>query len=269
MIKPKAQINKLKYFLNEGIWKSDMTDHGMIKRNAYQSLKVGLLSFKHFGEDKLQLRASALTFFTLLSIVPVLALAFGLAKGFGLDKQFRSQLLERFSGQQEVLTQSLEFAQTLLDSTKGGLIAGIGMVFLFYSVMKLLNNIEASFNDIWYVSKQRTVARKITDYLSMILLGPVLMILANSLTIFITREIAVLTETVNFIGFFKGVIFPLLRLLPYMVVWILFTLIYMIMPNTTVRFKPALIAGILAGTAFQLLQWGLIYFGVNVSSKNT
>jgi len=254
--------------LKEGIWKSDVSDHGMIKRNAYQSLKVGLLSFKHFGEDKLQLRASALTFFTLLSIVPVLAMAFGLAKGFGLDKELETQLLERFSGQEEVLAQSLEFARVLLDSTKGGLIAGIGLVFLFYSVMKLLNNIEGSFNDIWYVSKQRTIARKITDYLSIMLLGPILMILANSLTIFITREIAVLTETGNLIGLFKGVIFPLLRLLPYIVVWILFTLIYMIMPNTTVRFKPAFIAGILAGTAYQLVQWGLIYFGVNVSRYN-
>ncbi len=266
--KPKEQYQKLTRFVSEGIWKSDLKKYGPIKRAVYQTLKVVLLSYRHFVEDKLQLRASALTFFTLLSIVPVLALAFGLAKGFGLDKELEIQLLEKFSGQEEVLAQSLEFARALLDSTKGGLIAGIGLVFLFYAVMKLLNNIEASFNDIWYVTKQRTMARKLTDYLSIILLGPILIILANSLTIFITKEIAILTETVSLIGLFKGVIFPLLRLLPFIVVWILFTLLYLIMPNTTVHVKSAVIAGIIAGTTFQLVQLGLLNFGVNVSRYN-
>ncbi len=268
LFKPKEQYQKLTRFVSEGIWKSDLKKYGPIKRAVYQTLKVVLLSYRHFVEDKLQLRASALTFFTLLSIVPVLALAFGLAKGFGLDKELEIQLLEKFSGQEEVLAQSLEFARALLDTTKGGLIAGIGLVFLFYAVMKLLNNIEASFNDIWYVTKQRTMARKLTDYLSIILLGPILIILANSLTIFITKEIAILTETVSLIGLFKGVIFPLLRLLPFIVVWILFTLLYLIMPNTTVHVKSAVIAGIIAGTTFQLVQWGLLYFGVNVSRYN-
>lgn len=268
VIKLKSYLKDLNHFLKVGIWKSDLSDKGIVKRYAYQFLKVGILSYKHFQDDKLQLRASALTFFTLLSIVPVLALAFGLAKGFGLDKELEIQLLEKFSGQEEVLAQSLEFARTLLDSTRGGLIAGIGLVFLFYSVMKLLNNIEDSFNGIWYVRKQRTITRKITDYLSIMLIGPILIILANSLTIFITSEIASLTETVTLIGLFKGIIFPLLRLLPYMVVWILFTLIYMIMPNTTVRFKSAMIAGVIAGSTFQIVQWGIIYFGVNVSRYN-
>jgi len=268
VFKPKDLYQKLTLFAKEDIWKSDLKKYGPVKRRAFQILKIALLSYRHFVEDKLQLRASALTFFTLLSIVPVLALAFGLAKGFGLDKELEIQLLEKFAGQEEVLAQSLEFARALLDTTKGGLIAGIGLVFLFYTVMKLLNNIEASFNDIWYVTKQRTMTRKLTDYLSIILLGPILIILANSMTIFITREIATLTETVTLIGLFKGLIFPLLRLLPYIVVWILFTLIYMIMPNTTVHFKSALIAGIIAGTTFQLVQWGLLYFGVGVSKYN-
>jgi membrane protein len=132
----------------------------------------------------------------------------------------------------------------------------------------LLGNIEKSFNDIWYVDKQRTITRKLTDYLSIILIGPVLLVVANSLTITVTREIAELTESVELIGLFKGIIFPLLRLLPYTVLWILFTLIYLIMPNTNVKFKSGIVAGIIAGTAFQLVQWGLIYFGVGVARYN-
>ena len=261
-------IRKSNQFLKHDIWKIDLSKKSFFKRTIYQSVKVGVLSYTHFKDDKLQLRASALTFFTLLSIVPVLAMAFGIAKGFGLDKELENQILENFSGQEEVLTTSLEFAANLLENTKGGLIAGIGLAFLFYTVMKLLGNIEESFNDIWYIKKNRSLTRKITDYLSIILLAPVLLVLANSLTITVAQKIAQLTETVQLIGLFKGIIFPLLRILPYTVIWILFMLVYLIMPNTNVKFKSALIAGIVAGTAFQLVEWGLIYFAVGVARNN-
>ena len=239
-----------------------------LRAGVYNFLKVILLSLKHFKDDNLQLRASALTYFSLLSIVPVLAMAFGIAKGFGLDKELEKQILENFSGQEEVIATSLDFARNLLNNSSGGLIAGIGLVFLFYTVMQLLGNIEKSFNDIWYINKNRPLVRKISEYMTIMLLGPILLILSNSLTITITQKIAQLTETVTLIGLFKGLIFPLLRLLPYTVIWILFTLVYMIMPNTTVRFKSAAIAGILAGSAFQLLQWALIYFAVGVTRYN-
>lgn len=268
MTEIKARLHKIKQFVHTDLWKTDITQYGFFKRTFYQSIKVVVLSIKHFKDDKLQLQASALTFFTLLSIVPVLAMAFGFAKGFGLDKELEVQILERFSGQEEVLSASLEFARKLLDNTKGGLVAGIGLAFLFYTVMQLLGNIERSFNDIWYVTKHRSLARKLTDYLSIMILAPVLLIVANSLTITITREIAVLTETVSFLGLFKGFIFPLLRLLPFIVVWALFSLIFLIMPNTNVNLKAGVVAGIIAGTAFQIVQWGLIYFGVGVAEYN-
>jgi len=261
-------VQKLTNFIEKDIWTIDLAQAHSIKRLLYQLIKVLLVAFKGIKEDKVQLRASALTFFSLLSIVPVLAMAFGLAKGFGLDKELKTQILENFSGQQEVLTKSLEFAETLLNNTKGGLVAGIGLILLFYTVMKLLTNIELSFNDIWYVKKPRSLARKLTDYLAIVLIGPVLMVVANSMTIFIAAQIEALTETVSLLGLFKSVIFPLLRLLPFIVVWMLFTLIYLIMPNTTVKFKSALIAGVLAGSAFQIWQWALIRFELNVSEFN-
>jgi len=261
-------VQQATQFIEKDIWNVDLSDTSKSKRLFYQLIKVLYVAFKGIKEDKVLLRASALTFFSLLSIVPVLAMAFGLAKGFGLDKELKAQILENFSGQQEVLTKSLEFAQTLLNNTKGGLVAGIGMLLLFYTVMKLLTNIEISFNDIWYVKKHRTLTRKLTDYLAIVLLGPVLMVAANSMTIFVAAQIESLTETVSLIGLFKSVIFPLLRLLPFIVVWMLFTLIYLIMPNTSVKFKSGLIAGILAGSAFQIWQWFLIRFELNVSEFN-
>ena len=261
-------IKKVREFLENDIWSLNPNDNPYIKRTFYSFIKVLIVAYQGIKEDNVQVRASALTFFTLLSIVPVLAMAFGLAKGFGLDAELERQIMENFSGQQEILEQSLTFAQRMLNNTKGGLIAGIGLLFLFYSVMKLLNNIETSFNDIWYVTKQRSFARKLTDYITMMLLGPILMVMANSLTIFISNQIEYLTETVSLLGLFKSVIFPLLRLLPFVVIWLLFTMLYIIMPNTTVKFKPAFIGGVVAGSAFQLLQWGLIRFEVNMSQYN-
>ncbi|MDH5366742.1 MAG: YihY/virulence factor BrkB family protein [Cyclobacteriaceae bacterium] len=261
-------IKKIISFFTHEIWNIDLSNKPKLPKFFYQSIKVIILALKGGKEDKVMLRASALTFFSLLSIVPVLAMAFGLAKGFGLDKLLEQQLLENFQGQEEIFIQSLDFAKNMLDSTKGGLIAGIGLIFLFYSVMKLLNNIEASFNDIWYIHKQRNITRKFTDYITIMLFAPILMVLSNSLTVFIASKIEYLTNTVDFIALFKGLIFPLLKLLPYTVLWLLFTLIYMIMPNTKVKPKSAIIAGVVAGTLFQLLQVLLLKFEVNVSKYN-
>jgi membrane protein len=261
-------IQRITKFIQTDIWNADLSKTSFFKKSLYQLIKVLMVAFQGIKDDKVSLRASALTFFSLLSIVPVFALAFGLAKGFGLDKQLRIQILENFKGQEEVLLQSLEFAEKMLANTQGGLVAGIGFVFLFYSVMKLMNNIEVSFNDIWYVSQSRSITRKMTDYLAVMLFGPVLMIVANAMTVFVSSQIAHLTETVNLLGLFKSVIFPLLRLLPFMVIWLVFTLLYLIMPNTHVKFKSALIGGILAGSAFQIMQWGFIRFEVNMSQYN-
>ena len=132
------QYHKIQKYFQDEIWKESVDDKIWIKKVGIQLIKILILSFMGFRDDKVKLRASALTFFSLLSIVPVLAMAFGIAKGFGLEEKFETQLLEKFSGQEEVLGKSLEFAHTLLENTKGGLIAGIGMLLLIYSVMELL-----------------------------------------------------------------------------------------------------------------------------------
>lgn len=261
-------VKKIIRFVSHDIWELDLYTKSKFTRFLIQTAKVLLLAFKGIQEDKVALRASALTFFTLLSIVPVIALAFGLAKGFGLDNVLEQQILEKFQGQEEVFKQSINFAKNLLSTTKGGIVAGFGLMLLFYTVMKLLNNIEDSFNDIWYVTKQRNITRKLTDYITIMLFGPVLMILANGLTVFIAGQIEYLTNTVELIKLFKVVIFPLLSLLPLTVIWLLFTLIYMIMPNTTVQLKPAVVAGVIAGTLYQVVQLLLFKLEVNVSHYN-
>ena len=133
-------------FVTTDIWRIRLKDLPRKKSFLIKQLRTVLLAVRGFDEDKCLLRASSLTFYTLLSIVPVVAMAFGIAKGFGFEHYLEKQFFEKFPGQETVLVQIVDFAQKLLENTKGGVIAGIGVVILFWSVMKLLGHIESSFN---------------------------------------------------------------------------------------------------------------------------
>lgn len=262
-------LNSLKQFFDDGIWHVNEKNLNRTSRFFLKQLKSILIAVKGFNEDKCVVRASALTYFSLLSIVPVFALIFGIAKGFGIQHKIETILKARFEGHQEVLEYVLKFSSSMLDNTKGGLVAGIGIVMLLWSVMKLLNNIEQSFNDIWEIKVSRSFARKFTDYFSLLFFAPILMLLASSFTVYITTQIAHIIQNISAIGFLSPVIFFLFKSIPYVVMWLALTLVYMIMPNTKVNFKSALIAGIIAGTLFQFAQWGYIKFQIGMSNYNT
>lgn len=264
----KTLISEIIRFLETDIWRIRLKDHPRKKIFFITQLRVVILALRGFYEDKCSLRASALTFYSLLSIVPVVALIFGIAKGFGSDKALEKQLLEKFPGQEEVLMQVMEFARTLLEQTKGGMVAGIGLAILFWIVIKLLSNIEHSFNDIWGVKESRSATRKITDYISIMLICPVLIIVSSGLTVFIITQITHITERFAILGFFSPLIFFAFKLLPYCVICGAFTFIYIFMPNTKVKFLYGVIAGVIAGISYQVAQWGYINFQVGVAQYN-
>lgn len=233
-----------------------------------KQLRILLLATRGFGQDQCPLRASALTFYSILSIVPVVAMAFGIAKGFGFQEMLENQLMEKFSGQEDVMIRVVDFAHSLLENTKGGMIVGIGIIVLLWTVIKLLAHIEGSFNDIWEVKKSRSYGRKFSDYLSIMLISPLLIIMSSSATVFITTKIALITEKVALIGMFSPMIFFMLKLIPYCLVWILFIFTYILMPNTKVNFSAGFIGGIIAGTIFQAAQLAYILFQVGVAKYN-
>jgi membrane protein len=255
-------------FITGDIWRIRLEDLPRKKSFLIKQLRILLLSARGFDEDKCLLRASALTFYSLISIVPVAAMAFGIAKGFGFEKLLEKQLLEQFTGQEEVITGVIAFAHTLLANTRGGLLAGVGIMVLFWAVIKLLGNIESSFNDIWGIKKGRTLGRKFSDYLSVMLLCPVLMIMASSVTVFITTQVTLIADKVALLGMFSSIIFFVLKLLPYCLIWVLFTFLYIFMPNTKINFKSGILAGIIAGTIYQIAQWAYIAFQVGATKHN-
>jgi membrane protein len=230
-----------------------------------RQLRTVALAVRGFDEDKCKFRASALTFYTLLSIVPIVAMMFGIAKGFGIEKRVETQLMEKMKGQEEVIKEIIGFANSLLDNTKGGLIAGVGIIFLFWAIIKVLSNIENSFNEIWGIKKPRSIGRKFSDYLSVMLICPILLVVASSMTGVISSQIRLLIEKISFIQSIGPLIFALLKLLPYCTIWIAFTFVFIFMPNTKVRLRSGLLAGIVAGTIFQIVQWAYINFQIGAA----
>jgi membrane protein len=257
-------------FIAVDIWRLRLEDLPFGRSFAVKQLRVILLTLRGFDEDRCFARASSLTFNTLLSIVPVVAILFAVAKGFGFETMLKKELIEKLPGeaQQEVLLKVYEYAESLLEVTKSGVIAGIGVVILFWSVINVLSQIEGSLNDIWEIKESRSWGRKFSDYLAIMLLSPLFILLSSSVTVYIQTQITELTNQFELLGFISPLIFFSFKLIPYVLIWILFTIIYVLMPNTKVTIKAGLLAGIVAGTIFQIVQWGYISFQVGTARYN-
>ncbi|HOF74675.1 MAG TPA: YihY/virulence factor BrkB family protein [Syntrophales bacterium] len=259
---------KVRKFVEEDIWRIRAKGLPPLRAAGLRSLRILLAAARAFREHRCQLRASALTFYSLLSIVPVVAMAFGIAKGFEFEKLLQEKILERFEGQEEVLLEVFGFANSLLENTKGGLVAGVGVILLFWTIIKVLGNIENSFNDIWSVRRDRPLARKITDYLSVMLVAPVLLVLSGSATVFLTTQLAAITAKIDVLGILSPVVVVFLELTPFVTMWVLFTFLYLFMPNRRVDRKSGLVAGVIAGTVYVIVQLVYVKFQVGVAKHN-
>jgi len=255
-------------FFRHDIWLLHGHEQHSLQALLIKVAKILLLAMRGFVQDHCPLRASALTLFTLLAIVPVLAMLFGIAKGFGLQELFRKRLLEQVPEQESMLQQLLSFAENLLANTQGGLMAGISVAILFFVVIKVISDIEQSFNHIWRINRGRSLGRKLSDYLSVMILAPVLLIVAGSLTVFVKTQITTFIQRISLPEFGSQVVFYLLNYLPLLIIWGLFSFTLIFMPNTRVSIKSGILAGIVSGTIFQLAQWAYVSLQVGVSSYN-
>ena len=264
----KEYITKFITFIHTDIWRIRLEDLPFGRSFLIKQLRIIILAFRGYDEDRCLQRASSLTFYTLLSVVPVVAMFFGVAKGFGFEKRLERQLFERFPGQEEVVGQVIAFSNSLLEQTKGGLIAGAGLLVLFWSVLKVLGHIEMALNDIWEIKQQRSWGRKFSDYLSIMLIAPILILMSGSATVYVTARVTEITQRVEILGAISPLISLLLQYSPYVLIWALFTILYIIMPNTKVNFKAGLLGGVVAGTLYQIAQGFYISFQIGAARYN-
>lgn len=258
-------FKRVSHFLTHKLWRLRLDKLNKKQGFFLKQLRIFSLAIKGFNEDKCLLKASALTYYTLFSIVPVIALAFAIAKGFGYQEDLKLQILSKFGEQQQIITQAFGYADTMLANTHGGLIAGIGVILLLWSVMKLLSSIENSFNEIWEIKRDRTWVRKITDYLSIMLIAPILLILSGTITVGLKASIEAVSSSYVYLS---PVTTVLLKSLAFSLIWGMFTFIYIALPNTKVSFKAGALGAFVAAILFELLQWAYVASQVGVAQYN-
>ncbi len=205
------------------------------------------------------IRSAALTFYTLMSLVPIVAVAFAVVKGFGLADGLVQNLYSIFPQNPEIIDYIVAFAEKALARTQGGVVAVVALVMLFWAVIRVFGSIENAFNNIWEVKAERSIARQWSDYIAIVMIVPVLWVIAGAVGGY-ARQL---------LGFGDGWFYSLLsQVMSVVVVWVMFTVFYVVIPNARVRFPSALMAGIVAGTAFALFQWGYLYVQRWMTSYN-
>ena len=254
----KLDINQIRTFLTEDIWRVTEDEISKKRNILYNTIKIITLSIREFVQGRVINKASALTYNTLLAIIPILAILFAIARGFGLDNLLEEQLRTGLEGQALGAETLLSFIDSYLSQAKNGVFIGVGIIMLFYTVLLLTHNMEQTFNSIWQVKKLRSLYRKMTDYFSMLLLLPLLILLSSGISIFISTFMKTMEE----FTLLAPVIKSLVRLTPYVLTWGMFTALYIFMPNTKVKLKYTILPGILAGSAFQAFQY--LYIGSQI-----
>lgn len=252
--------------LKKEIWRTDLESLSKLKANWIRFLRVVILISQGFTKRQIQQGASALTYYSLLALVPILALLIGIARGFGLEEALKKWLTKQFVEQKLIIERIFQFANSSLETAHQGVLAGVGIVVLLWAGIKIFMYIEANLNTIWEVKGGRSFKR-FTDYFAMILLCPLIVLLSSGITVYLSATVAALTEG----GFLEHVgpyLIPLLNLIPFFLTGLLFTFLYIFMPNTRVRFLPALWAGIIAGCMYQIVQWIYLYFQIGVTTYN-
>ncbi|MCL2682620.1 MAG: YihY/virulence factor BrkB family protein [Bacteroidales bacterium] len=264
--KIKLSINKISHFFTVKIWEvSAHTGVSAFKKGWYKISRILSIAIEKFSENHCSARASDLTYYTLFAIVPFFAIAYGVAILLGMETHLNAQIYSAL-GEQGVLSEKLiEFAQKTISETRGGLITIIASTFFLWSIFSMLSNIEATMNKIWNVHKQRKFIRRMLGFLLFILIGPTLLVLGSAANIFISANIInffpeVLQESLNFLTSF---------LVPISIFSILFFIIYQSTPNRSIRPRSSFFAAIIAGTAFQFLQYYYFNIQMSISAYNS
>lgn len=249
-----------------GIWQYVSMDVWRDQRNDWRVsfVKTLNLSIRSFLSADLQGQACALTYRTLLAIVPALALLFAIGRGFGFQDILKDELYSYFPSQRNALDAAFNFVDSYLAQASEGVFVGVGIVFLLWTMISLLGNVETSFNSIWRANQGRSITRKITDYLAILLVLPVLMICGSGLSILMS------TTLKNLLPYtWSGTAITLiLDSASYVITWMFFAAAYILIPNAKVKIVNAMVAGVIVGTAFQVLQWLFLSGQLYVSKYN-
>ncbi len=262
------RLERARAYFRKGLWEARPGERPRGRDAGIRALRMAVASVTNFRAHDGFRRSSALTFYSLLSVVPILALLLGVAKGFGFEDAIERQLHESMQGQEQMVRLLLQFALAMLDSTRTGAFAGAGVAILFWSAIRALGNLEEILNRIWGVARPRPPARRIVDYLAVSVLAPVLWISASTGTVVAGRYARAASENLYGAGWILPLLSPFLHLLPYCVIALALAFLYAFMPNRKVPWRSGAAAGVLAGAMYMAFQWIYISFQVGAARYN-
>ena len=257
------RISGKKRLFPQMLWEMDPTAAGAVKGKGIRFLQFISFAFSNFFANDSLLRATALSFTTLLSIVPLLALAFSVLKGLGAQNKLAPLMLHQVAaGSEEVVNRVISY----IDNTNMGSVGAIGLAVLLFTAINMLGSIEEAFNAAWGVTETRSLYRKFSDYLSVLVSAPLLLLAATSITTTVQSDTMISwLFDYTYVG---DLIMFLLSFTPYLIVWIALFVLYIFLPNTRVRYSSAIIGAVLAGTLWQFAQWCYIHFQVGAGNYN-
>lgn len=254
------ELKKLWVYFTDTIFKLDLREwHNPVARWLVRQYRLWFYTARGLVEHGTMVRSAALTYYTLMSLVPIIAVVFAIVKGFGLADRLIDNLYGLFPQNPEIIDYVVGFAERALARTQGGIVAAVALLMLFWAVIKVFSSIENAFNNIWEVKVERSIARQYTDYIAVVLIVPILWIVANAVGNYAQ-------ELFGMDGRWYHTL--LMRSASLVVFWVMFTLLYLIIPNAKVRLGSAMMAGIVAGTFFLLFQWGYVYLQRWMTSYN-
>lgn len=248
----------------EHIWSVNEKQLSAWERMGLAVLKRLVITWECITKNNIMSYASALTYSSMLAAVPVLAIVFAIARGFGFDAIIETKLRDSLDGNPDIADTILYFVESYLQHTKGGVFIGIGLVFLLYTLLSLTANIENAFNRIWYVQRSRTIYRQIIDYIGIFLLLPFVVLITTGLNIFL-QTFSTLLPDAQLLG--KTMSF-FLHVSPVFIATLIFMLLFRLMPNTRVKWRHTLLPSILTGVTFMTVEWIYVHYQIKLSAYN-
>ena len=248
----------------EHIWSVNEKRLSFLQKMGLRILKRFVITWECITKNNILNYASALTYSSMLAAVPVLAIIFAIARGFGFDTIIETKLRSSLEGNPDIADTILYFVDSYLQHTKGGVFIGIGLIFLLYTLLSLTANIEQAFNTIWYVKRSRSVYRQVIDYFGIFLLRPFVVVIMSGIGIFLQTfrtllpNAQLLSKTMTFA----------LHVSPVIIAILAFMLLYKFMPNTRVKWKNTIWPSILAGTTFMVVEWIYVHYQIKLSAYN-
>lgn len=256
----RMKLNELFTFFTDTVFRRELHEwRSPLARWGVQQYRLLFYTARGLAGHGTIVRSAALTFYTLMALVPIAAVIFAIVKGFGLADSVLPSLYEYFPNHPEIIDYLLEFSEKALARTQGGVMAAVALVMLFWTVIRVFSSIESAFNNIWEVRAGRSIARQWTSYMAVILIVPLLWIVARAVGDYL-REVLAFSDS-----WFYALLAPLAVLV---IVWVMFALLYMLIPNARVQLRSAWMAGMVAGTLFMLFQWGYVYLQRWMTSYN-